>query len=188
MCTCDRFCSRVYTSYSPSSPHLSSYTLRSFALFGSENFPDDPATADQNEQDILLDQTYFNLPWSGVRPSNLPYALEPETDGTLNYEDPSTVDYCPICAWGGNDEPGGAQGRCARADLENLGGYTTFVGKGLLVDLPEVDQTPYLPCRKPDESCYGTNEDGSLKVTTCMAGEFRACKEFITLATLWFIF
>ena len=129
----------------------------------------------------------MNITLVGVRPSNLPFALEPETDGTLNYEDPSTVDYCPICAWG-DDEPGGAQGRCARADLENLGGYTTFVGNGLLVDLPEVDQTPYLPCRKPDESCYGTNEDGSLKVTTCMAGEFRACKECVTLATLWFIF
>lgn len=129
----------------------------------------------------------MNIPWSGVRPSNLPFALEPETDGTLNYEDPSTVDYCPICAWG-DDEPGGAQGRCARADLETLGGYTTFVGNGLLVDLPEVDQTPYLPCRKPGESCYGSNDDKSLKVTTCMAGEFRTCKEFVTLATLCFIF
>ena len=126
----------------------------------------------------------MNIPWSGVRPSNLPFALEPETDGTLNYEDPSTVDYCPICAWG-DDEPGGAQGRCARADLENLGGYTTFVGNGLLVDLPEVDQTPYLPCRKPGETCEGTNEDGSLKVTTCMAGEFKEC---IAFATFWFIF
>lgn len=99
-----------------------------------------------------VDQTYFNLPWSGVRRSNLPFLLEPNKDtGVLSYDDPDTVDYCPLCNWG-DDQPGGPQdlggGRCARDDLRNLGGYSTFVESGLFVNRETIDQQ-YLWCRKP---------------------------------------
>ncbi|KAL7428176.1 hypothetical protein ACHAXM_001314, partial [Skeletonema potamos] len=112
----------------------------------------------------LTDQNYFNVPWSGVRPSNLPFALEPNPiTGDLSYDDPDTVDYCPLCGWGnGHDDPGGAQGRCARAKLQDLGGYTTFVGNGLYVNRPAEEQKPYLWCAKPG-GCNSTNE------ATCMA-------------------
>jgi len=112
-----------------------------------------------------VDQTYFNLPWSGVRRSNLPFLLEPNKDtGVLSYDDPDTVDYCPLCNWG-DDQPGGPQdlggGRCARDDLRNLGGYSTFVESGLFVNRETIDQQ-YLWCRKPGADCYA-NE------STCMA-------------------
>jgi len=124
----------------------------------------------------LIDQGYFNVPWSGVRPSNLPIALEPDPlSGELSYEDPDTVDYCPMCGWG-LDEQGGAQGRCARDNLQNLGGYTSFVGHGLYVNTPEpAVQKPSLWCRKPGADCTTAaatcmatpdecyNEDGSVK-------------------------
>lgn len=54
---------------------------------------------------VAVDQHYFNLPWGGVRKSNLPYALEPENDGSLNYDDPDSTSYVPLCMWG-DDEPG----------------------------------------------------------------------------------
>jgi hypothetical protein len=110
----------------------------------------------------LTDQNYFNVPWSGVRPSNLPFTLEP-SNGDLSYDNPDTVDYCPLCGWGGGDHdvPGGAQGRCARANLQALGGYTTFVANGLYMR----SQKPYLWCSKPGYTpCNSTNE------ATCMAG------------------
>eukprot|EP00573_Skeletonema_grethae_P002718 CAMPEP_0201686088 /NCGR_PEP_ID=MMETSP0578-20130828/653_1 /ASSEMBLY_ACC=CAM_ASM_000663 /TAXON_ID=267565 /ORGANISM="Skeletonema grethea, Strain CCMP 1804" /LENGTH=955 /DNA_ID=CAMNT_0048170085 /DNA_START=103 /DNA_END=2970 /DNA_ORIENTATION=+ len=110
----------------------------------------------------LIDQSYFNVPWSGVRASNLPIALEPDpTTGELSYEDPDTVDYCPLCGWG-NDQPEGPQGRCARADLQDLGGYTSFVGNGLYVNRPADEQKQYLWCRKPNVNCSGN-------ASTCMA-------------------
>jgi hypothetical protein len=126
------------------------YLLHSFAPVGSSP--------------TLTDQNYFNVPWSGVRPSNLPFALEPNPiTGDLSYDDPDTVDYCPLCGWGnGHDDPGGAQGRCARANLQDLGGYTTFVGNGLYVNRPAEEQKPYLWCAKPG-GCNSTNE------ATCMA-------------------
>eukprot|EP00574_Skeletonema_japonicum_P013027 CAMPEP_0201715774 /NCGR_PEP_ID=MMETSP0593-20130828/1885_1 /ASSEMBLY_ACC=CAM_ASM_000672 /TAXON_ID=267983 /ORGANISM="Skeletonema japonicum, Strain CCMP2506" /LENGTH=758 /DNA_ID=CAMNT_0048205371 /DNA_START=26 /DNA_END=2299 /DNA_ORIENTATION=+ len=115
----------------------------------------------------LTDQTYFNLPWSGVRRSNLPFALEPNKDtGELSYDDPDTVDYCPLCPWG-NDEVGGPQdmggGRCSRVDLRYLRGYTTFVEPGLFVNRETQDQQ-YLWCRKP-----GADGDCSASPSTCMA-------------------
>ena len=121
-----------------------------------------PEGSDPNK----VDQTYFNLPWSGVRRSSLPFALEPNpSTGTLSYQDPDTVDYCPLCNWG-NDAPGGPQGRCAREDLKNLGGYTTFVAPGLFVNR-ETGLQQYLWCRKPN------NPDGSsscsTSASTCMA-------------------
>ena len=110
----------------------------------------------------IIDQTYFNVPWSGVRASTLPYALEPDAaTGELSYEDPNTVDYCPLCPWG-SDQAGGPQGRCAMDDLSNLGGYTSFVANGLYVNRPATEQKPYLWCRKPNVSCYEFRE-------TCMA-------------------
>ena len=88
--------------------------------------------------------------------------MEPDPySGELSYADPNTVDYCPMCGWG-LDEPGGAQGRCARDNLQNLGGYTSFVGHGLYVNRPAADQKPYLWCRKPDVDC-------STNASTCMA-------------------
>jgi len=112
-----------------------------------------------------VDQTYFNFPWSGVRRSNLPYALEPDKDtGELSYDDPDTVHYCPLCGWG-NDQPGGPQdmgsGRYARTDLRNLRGYTTFAEPGLFVNRETKDQQ-YLWCRKPGADCYAS-------AGTCMA-------------------
>eukprot|EP00986_Skeletonema_menzelii_P001282 scaffold338_cov155-Skeletonema_menzelii.AAC.16 len=110
----------------------------------------------------IVDQNYFNLPWGGVRASTLPHALEPDaTTGELSYEDPNTIDYCPLCPWG-SDQAGGPQGRCAMDDLSNLGGYTSFVADGLYVNRPATDQKPYLWCRKPNMSCSGAS-------STCMA-------------------
>ena len=110
----------------------------------------------------IIDQGYFNVPWSGVRSSTLPIALEPNPlTGELKYEDPDTVDYCPLCGWG-NDSPGGPQGRCERADLQDLGGYTSFVGRGLQVNRPTTNQKPFVWCRKPNTSCF-------TDPTTCMA-------------------
>jgi hypothetical protein len=110
----------------------------------------------------IIDQTYFNVPWSGVRASTLPYALEPDAaTGELSYDDPNTIDYCPLCPWG-SDQAGGPQGRCAMDDLSNLGGYTSFVANGLYVNRPATEQKPYLWCRKPNVSCYEFRE-------TCMA-------------------
>ena len=113
----------------------------------------------------LVDQTYFNVPWTGVRRSNLPFALEPDRyTGELSYDDPDTVDYCPLCPWG-QDAPGGEQdmggGRCARTDLRNLRGYTSFVERGLFVNRETIDQQ-YLWCRKPNADC-------STSADTCMA-------------------
>ena len=117
-----------------------SYTfLHSFAPIGSNS--------------TITDQSYFNVPWTGVRSSALPFALEPKANGELSYTNPDTVDYCPLCRWGdGHDDPGGPQGRCDRADLQDLGGYTTFVGNGLYVN--REDQKPYLWCRKPGADCF----------------------------------
>jgi hypothetical protein len=113
----------------------------------------------------LVDQTYFNVPWTGVRRSNLPYALEPDKDtGELSYDDPDTVHYCPLCPWG-QDAPGGDQdmggGRCARTDLRNLKGYTSFVEPGLFVNRETIAQQ-YLWCRKPNADCAASP-------STCMA-------------------
>ena len=104
----------------------------------------------------LVDQTYFNTPWSGVRRSNLPFALEPDyASGALRYLNPDSVDYCPLCGWG-SDDPGGPQdmgsGRCARDDLKNIGGYTTFVAPGLFVNRDTANQQ-FIWCRKPGADC-----------------------------------
>ena len=95
-----------------------------------------------------VDQTYFNVGWGGVRSSSLPIALEPDpVTGTLKYSDVNDVDNLPLCRWG---QDGANAGRAERKDLQFLGGYTTFVEDGLLVN-----QTipPILPwCRKPTDS------------------------------------
>ena len=73
-----------------------------------------------------VDQDYFNIIWGGVRPSNLLFALEPKNNA-LDYGNPSNVnnvDYMELCPWSGGD-----------AEIESinqLGGYTTFVGDGLI--------------------------------------------------------
>lgn len=118
----------------------------------------------------LVDQTYFNTPWTGVRRSNLPFALEPNKDtGELSYDNPDTVDYCPLCPWG-SDEYGGPQdmggGRCARTDLRNLRGYTTFVEPGLFVNRETQDQQ-FLWCRKPGADCYANPSTCMARPTEC---------------------
>jgi hypothetical protein len=110
-----------------------------------------------------VDQTYFNVGWGGVRSSTLPFALEPNpTTGTLDYTDVNTVDYLPLCKWGDGDHDNpnnAAAGRGARADLKDLGGYSTFVQEGLLVNrtIPKIE----LACRiASDPTCVNS--------TTCM--------------------
>lgn len=94
--------------------------------------------APEGSSSVDADLGYFNVPWSGVRRSNLPFVLEPNpVTGQLSFDDPDTVDYCPLCPWG-NDEPGGPQdignGQCARDSLKNLKGFTTFGSKGLFIN------------------------------------------------------
>lgn len=74
----------------------------------------------------LVDQTYFNVGWGGVRSSKLPYSLEPTND-ILSYGDVNNVDYLPLCGWGAEPE-----GRQSISNINGLGGYTTFVGEGLI--------------------------------------------------------
>ncbi|KAL7443404.1 hypothetical protein ACHAXH_007319 [Discostella pseudostelligera] len=109
--------------------------------------PSDPLSTALN-----VDQTFFDVAWGGVRSSSLPYALKPNpSTGTLNYADVNNVDYLPTCLWG-NDAPGGSAGRAARTDLKNLGGYTSFVDGGLLVNQTFAPILP--PCRKgTDPTC-----------------------------------
>jgi hypothetical protein len=109
---------------------------------GSFANPRDPLSTALN-----VDQTFFDVAWSGVRSSSLPYALEPNpSTGTLNYANVNDVNFLPLCPWGGgNDEPGGPAGPAARQDLKNLGGYTTFVDGGLLVNQTIAPILP--PCR-----------------------------------------
>ena len=70
-----------------------------------------------------------------------------------------TPDYHIMGSPGGHDAPLGPAGRAARTDLKDLGGYTTFVDDGLLVNLT---LPPILPwCRnETDPTCADA--------TTCM--------------------
>ena len=90
----------------------------------------------------------------------------------MRYDDPDAVDYCPLCNWG-DDAKDGPQdmgdGRCARDDLRNLGGYTTFAATGLFVNR-ETSLQQYLWCRKPGADCYANP-------STCMARPSECYKE-----------
>jgi len=114
-----------------------------------QNFADPAGAADVND--------YFNTAWGGVRPSALPYPLEPGLDRSLSYADPASVDYAEACRWGSTDEVDNIR------QLGQLGGYTTFAGPGLKVGnrpTPVID----IPCRKPAGSggdCYAAQD-------TCM--------------------
>jgi hypothetical protein len=113
--------------------------------------PRDPLSTALN-----VDQTFFDVAWGGVRSSSLPYVLEPRkiTDTfTFNYANVNEVNCLPLCPWGeGNDALGGPSGPAARAELKDLGGYTSFVDGSLLVNHTFAPMQP--PCRKgSDPSC-----------------------------------
>jgi len=118
--------------------------------------PSNPASTTTN-----VDQTYFNVGWGGVRSSSLPYALEPDpTAGTLSYDDVNDVDYLPICKWGSD---GASAGRGQRKELNQLGGYTSFVADGLLVNQTSTPIQTW--CRKDtDPTCADVN---TCMVATC---------------------
>lgn len=46
------------------------------------------------------DITHLDVPWTGVRPSKLAYALEPRNADSLSFSNVNTVDYLPLCNWG----------------------------------------------------------------------------------------
>jgi hypothetical protein len=50
------------------------------------------------------DIAFLDVPWAGVRPSKLSYALEPLTADSLSFGNVNTVDYLPLCKWG-DDSP-----------------------------------------------------------------------------------
>ena len=113
-----------------------------------------------------VDQTYFNVPWSGVRSSTLPYALEPNpSSGDLTYDDPDNENYLKICPWGydgpNDTTPSGWRGQ--RKSLSNLGGYTTFVDEDFQLNYPTQQFPAATACRKEDTDC-SSNPD------TCMVG------------------
>ena len=102
------------------------------------------------------DQTYFNVGRGGVRASSLPYALKPDPGtGALEYEDVDGVDYLPLCRWGDgdHDRPGGDAGRGARTDLRRLGGYTSVMGDGLLINAPNVPPVEMWCAKASDRWC-----------------------------------
>ena len=114
------------------------------------SFPD---PKDPHAAYALNDPTFFDVGWGGIRPSALPYALEPlATADTLTFNNVNTVDNLPLCKWGNDhDRVNGPAGRAARISLPSTGGYTTFVEGGLLVNKT---LTPLLPpCRKPNVTC-----------------------------------
>ena len=115
-----------------------------------------------------VDLTFFNVAWSGVRSTNLPYALEPKPDGTFVYDDPDNLDALELKGWGDDDPtPVPNPNNCTptrgeRADIQDLGGYTTFAGRDLLVKQPELK----LWCSKPG-GCDSSN------AATCMVSSCR---------------
>lgn len=123
-----------------------------------------------------VDQTYMDVGWGGVRTSSLPFALElggnsnsnaTPTTTTLKYEDVNDVDYLDLCKF---SEKGSGQesGRAAVWNLNQLGGYTTFVDGRLLVNqtLPPIS----LPCRKP----IASGGNCTLNPSSCMVGSCSA--------------
>ena len=91
-----------------------------------------------------------------MRPSNLPYALEASNlTESLNYDNVDTIKYLDINRWGSTDESQGTK------PLGNTGGYTTFVGKGLLINKPDPVLTTF--CRKP-----GSDGNCITNPSTCM--------------------
>lgn len=113
------------------------------------------------------DLTFIDVPWAGVRPSKLPYALEPSTATSLNFNNVNTVDYLPLCKWGNNhDNPNqnpNLAGRAKVLDLSSTQGYTTFVAGGLLVNQTSGLRDISLPCRKS-----GTAGNCYTYASTCM--------------------
>jgi hypothetical protein len=53
-------------------------------------------TLDDPKNDI----THVDVPWAGVRPSKLAYALEPQNADSLSFNNVNAVDYLPMCKWG----------------------------------------------------------------------------------------
>jgi hypothetical protein len=113
------------------------------------------------------DPTFFDVGWGGIRPSTLPYALEPLTSAnTLTFNNVNAVDSLPLCKWGNDhDRVNGPAGRAARMNLPSTGGYTTFVEGGLLVNKTLSPLLP--PCRKPNVTCGTVWDANSCMVESC---------------------
>jgi hypothetical protein len=132
------------------------------------NFPLSPSCSIEsfaNPNDPLVvpesDLNHFNVGWGGVRPSKLPFVLEPTTADALIYDNANTVDVLPLCLWSGDDY----RGRAEPKNLPLTGGYTTFVENGLLVNTTLPTLLP--PCRKPNVTCGTTTDASSCMVETC---------------------
>lgn len=129
--------------------------------------PTDPQSTANN-----VDQTYFNVVWTGARTSNLPHALEADrTTGILNYQDPDVNDVLNLKSWG-NDGPTSVANGCdaitsERVNIDQLRGYTAFAGNGLLVKEPELKRS----CRKPNANCA----DDFVAATGCNNGAQDGC-------------
>jgi hypothetical protein len=138
-------------------PFANPWNLLLFPSCSIESFasPSDPL------YNVKSDLNHFNVGWGGVRPSKLPFVLEPNTADALIFENANTVDVLPLCLWSGSDP----RGRAEPKNLPSTGGYTTFVENGLLVNTTLPKLLP--PCRKPNVTC-GTNIDASsCMVETC---------------------
>jgi len=134
--------------------------------------PLDPAST--GEGGLNVDYDFFNVPWAGVRPSNLPYALEPDgaTD-SISFDAPNNVDFLYQCRFGGTNiygDPGHDSKpssqpawRGMSEDLKNTGGYTTFVEYGLLVN----ETAPFeMPCRdNGGPTCF--EDKGQCMASSC---------------------
>ena len=78
-----------------------------------------------NPSDNLYNQnndiTFLDVPWAGVRPSKLSYALEPLTADSLSFDNVNTVDYLPLCKWAdGHDSPNQTTYLAGRAKILDL--------------------------------------------------------------------
>ena len=97
--------------------------------------------------------TYLNVPWSGVRPSNLADVLEADPiTSTLEISSSNGDPRIALHAWGTTEEIDNIK------SLDQTAGFTTFAD-GIW---PNITATPLvLPCKKPDGDCYNNANPGS---------------------------
>ena len=118
----------------------------------------------------------MDVAWAGVRPSTLPYALEPREAATLNYNNVNDspnenqkLDFLPLCVWGGGHDNitlNPSAGCAQKQDLNMLKGYTTFVYGRLIVN--HTSYNPIHPaCRKNGTAGNCTSFPNTCMVASC---------------------
>lgn len=118
----------------------------------------------------------------GVRPSNLPFALEPKPgDDTLSYDDVENVDYLDICPWVSSLAGAiiGLISQCSSASFtssasfkgeeegtftDQTEGYTTFADRNLVITRANTSPVKAW-CRKPEVNCLSSA--ATCMVSTC---------------------